>query len=399
MDFYRHFFAKKNTGVPVSFFLVYLFSIIFTFQTSLTLYTSSTYLEQFTKPAMVSLIFAVSAAGSVITSLLLPRLLRAIGNVLTTLLLMIILTASLVFVGLALTPLITILAFIIFLIINPQIYLNIDIFIETLTGKNEESTGSLRGLLFAILSLATFLTSLSLGYIVGEENNLARVYFLGAGVGLICIMLIVARFRNFYDPEYQSVRVRDMLKDAMRDINVRVVIIAQFLLQFFFAWAVIYVPLYLARDLHYSWDTIGLIIGAGLFAFVLFEYPIGLLADKKYGEKEMMALGFVILALSSAAISFMAGASVVAWMFLMFMSRLGASLVEVTTESYFFKHITGKEINLISFFRLTRPLATLVGALVGSLALMFLPFNLIFIVMAFMMVGGIFSTLILTDTK
>lgn len=399
MDFYRHFFARNSANSPLSFLLVYLFSIVFTFQTALTLYTSSTYLEQFTSPTMVSLVYAVSAAGAIIASLLLPRLLGAIGNVLTTLLLMVLCTITLVIVGLAPSPIITILAFILFLILNPQIYLNIDVFLETITGKNEQNTGSQRGLLFAIVSLAIFLTSLSLGHIVGEQNDLSRVYFLGAGVGVVCIMLIIARFRSFYDPEYQIIRVRDMLRDAMRDVNVRTVVIAQFLLQFFFAWAVIYVPLYLARDLQYDWDTIGLIIGAGLFAFVLFEYPIGLLADKKYGEKEMMAIGFVILALSSAAISFMAGASVLAWMSLMFISRLGASLVEVTTESYFFKHITGQEINLISLFRLTRPLANLVGALVGSLALLFLPFNLIFIVLAFIMIGGIFSTLVLTDTK
>ncbi len=399
MDFYRHFFARNSSNSPLSFLLVYLFSIIFTFQTALTLYTSSTYLEQFTSPSMVSLIYAISAAGAITASLLLPRLLRAIGNVLTTLLLMILCTSTLVVVGLAPTPPLTILAFIIFLILNPQIYLNIDVFLETITGKNEQNTGSQRGLLFSIVSLAIFLTSLSLGYIVGDNNDLSRVYFLGAGVGVVCIMLIIARFRSFYDPPYQTVRVRDMLKDAMRDINVRTVVLAQFLLQFFFAWAVIYIPLYLARELNFSWDTIGVIIAAGLFAFVIFEYPIGLLADKKYGEKEMMAIGFVLLALSSAAISFMASASVLTWMFLMFMSRLGASLVEVTTESYFFKHITGQEINLISLFRLTRPLANLAGALVGSLTLLFLPFNLIFIILAFIMVLGIFSTLVLTDTK
>lgn len=399
MDFYRHFFTRSSAHAPLSFLLVYLFSIIFTFQTALTLYTSSTYLEQFTTPSIVSLIYAVSAAGGIIISLLLPRILRAIGNVFTTLLLMLFCTLALVIVGLAPTPIITILAFTIFLILNPQIYLNIDVFMETITGTNEQNTGSQRGLLFAIVSLAIFLTSLSLGYIVGENNDLSRVYFLGAGVGLICIMLIIARFRIFFDPPYQTIRVRDMLKDALRDINVRTVIIAQFLLQFFFAWAVIYIPLYLARELGFDWDTIGIILAAGLFAFVVFEYPIGLLADKKYGEKEMMAIGFVLLALSSAAISFMASASVLAWMCLMFLSRLGASLVEVTTESYFFKHITGQEINLISLFRLTRPLANLIGALVGSLTLLFLPFNLIFIVLAFIMVLGIFSTLVLTDTK
>jgi MFS family permease len=123
------------------------------------------------------------------------------------------------------------------------------------------------------------------------------------------------------------------------------------------------------------------------------------MADRRLGEKELMALGFVILAIATASISYMGGFSVTNWMVLMFISRIGASLVEVTTESYFFKKVKGNELTLISLFRLTRPLANLLGALVGSLALFYLPFNFIFLVLALVMVCGAFITSFLTDTK
>lgn len=399
MDFYRHLFTRKATGLPVSFALIYVFSVVFTFQTLLTAYSSSTYLEQFVTPKWVGLIFAISAAGALVLSLLLPRILRALGNVHTTLLLMILISLSLVCIGLGASPLITVIAFIIFLILNPQIYLNIDIFLETLTGTNEDTTGRTRGLILTVMSVAAFFAPLVMGYIIGAENNLTAVYNVGAVVGLICIALLISRFRHFYDPVYTTVRVRDMLTATLKNVNVRTVIATQFFLQFFYAWAIIYIPLYLAREVGFSWDVISTILASGLLAFILFEYPIGILADRKYGEKEMMALGFVILALASASISFMAGTGVLGWMLLMFLSRIGASLVEVTTESYFFKHVDGKEANLISLFRLTRPLANLIGALVGSLALLFLPFNLIFVVLALIMASGVFITSLLTDTK
>jgi len=53
----------------------------------------------------------------------------------------------------------------------------------------------------------------------------------------------------------------------------------------------------------------------------------------------------------------------------------------------------------MSFFRLTRPLAMLVGALAGSVTLLYLPFELMFIVLGFMMIPGIFFTIALKDTK
>jgi len=107
----------------------------------------------------------------------------------------------------------------------------------------------------------------------------------------------------------------------------------------------------------------------------------------------------VILAVTVSWISFMTAASIVAWMLLMFINRFGASLVEVTTESYFFKHTKGTDADVISFFRLSRPLALLVGSLLGSITLLYLPFNLIFVVLGFFMAVAIFFVIPLEDTK
>ena len=95
----------------------------------------------------------------------------------------------------------------------------------------------------------------------------------------------------------------------------------------------------------------------------------------------------------------MAAAPVLSWMILMFMSRIGASLVEATTESYFFKHTKGTDANIMSFFRLTRPLAMVIGSLLGSATLLYLPFELMFVVLGLMMIPGIFYTLSLKDTR
>ncbi len=399
MDFYRHLFTKSPEASPVTFTLVYLASIIFTFQMLVTAYSSSTYMERFVDKELVGVLYSIGAAIAIILSLTLPRLLRRIGNVASSLLLVSCISLSLVILGLAPSVWQTVLAFIIYLALIPQVYLNIDIFLETLIGKNEGSTGSARGLILTLMSLAAFASPLAMGHIIGVENRLENVYFVGAAVGLLFIALIISRFRQFLDPIYETVRVRDMLRDAARDSDIRTVMAAQFLLQFFYTWAIVYIPLYLATTVGLDWTVISQILAVGLFAFVIFEYPIGWLADKKIGEKEMMALGFVVLAICSAAISFMAGFGVGGWMALMFVSRIGASLVEVTTESYFFKKVNGEEPNLIGLFRLMRPLANLLGALVGSLAIYYLAPNLIFIVLAAIMTTGVFITSFLTDSK
>ena len=59
-------------------------------------------------------------------------------------------------------------------------------------------------------------------------------------------------------------------------------------------------------------------MAAGILAYVLLEYPVGILADDYWGEKEMMATGFMIIALAVSILSFISGASLIALMVLMF---------------------------------------------------------------------------------
>jgi MFS family permease len=131
----------------------------------------------------------------------------------------------------------------------------------------------------------------------------------------------------------------------------------------------------------------------------VFEYPIGIVADRYIGEQEMMALGFVILAITTALVATMSGVSVVWWMALMFVNRIGASLVEVTTESYFFKQVHSTDASLIGLFRLLRPAANVTGALMGSILLAFLPFPILFIIGAMVLTIGVYVPRFLVDTK
>jgi len=355
---------------------------------------------QFASPAVIGSMYTIASSLAVFSFLFISRILRKIGNVRLTLYLAIAEILSLLVLGLTHSNATAIVAFVIFMTLNPLIYLSIDIFSESLIGDNESATGSKRGLTLTLMSLAAIGGPVALGVIVGaDDSNLYKTYLVAAGVFSIFVMLVLAKFKSFHDPKYREIQVINSIAHFWQHKDIRNVFLAHFIMQVFFAWMVIYLPLYMATEIGMTWDVIGSIIAVGLFAYVLIEYPAGVIADKWLGEKEMMAFGFLILAVSSSWISFMTSATVLAWMILMFISRIGASLVEATTESYFFKHTKGTDANIMSFFRLTRPLAMVVGSLLGTVALLYLPFQLIFIVLGLMMVPGIFFTLSLKDTK
>ena len=137
----------------------------------------------------------------------------------------------------------------------------------------------------------------------------------------------------------------------------------------------------------------------GLLAYVFLEWPIGIAADRWFGEKEIMALGFLIIAVGTSWIAFLKPTDIAFWFVTMFLVRIGGSFVEATTESYFFKHTEGKDATFVSLYRITRPLSYIIAPIIGSVALLLLPFNLTFVVLALLMVPGLFFAMALNDTK
>ncbi|MBY0310332.1 MFS transporter [Patescibacteria group bacterium] len=389
--------VAPNRTPPISFSIIYLLSVVFTFHTLVTAYSSSTYLEQFVGKSGVGLLYAIASGLSVLLFLYLSPLLRRLGNTALSLMFMSTAVVSLVLLGLGIYPAI---AFIVFITLNPLLYLSLDIYSENTIGEDEGQTGSKRGLTLSLMAIASVFAPLAAGAITTQfGNNLALPYFLAAFIGGFFMVIILLAFRGFKDPEYPVLSPLSVIRSFRTYRNIRGVISAHFLLQFFFSWIVIYFPLYLATELNVSWSTLGIIIAAGLMAYVLCEYPIGILADRYWGEKEMMAAGFLILALSSASIGFMAAVGTIGWMVVMFVSRVGASLVEVTTESYFFKQVKSGDASLISLFRITRPLANLAGAVAGSVTLLFFPYPLMFILLGVLMIPGIILAAYIVDTK
>lgn len=384
----------------INYQLIYVLSIVFALHNSLVLFINSTYMERFVPPEVIGTFFMIGSALAVLGFLFISRVLRKVGNVALTLSLAITEIIVLIVLGLTSIPGVAILAFIIFLIVNPLIFLNLDIFSETIIGDDEESTGYKRGLVLALISVAAMIGPLAISPIAGPDDaNLQYVYLVSAAVFSVFVLIVISRFGQFEDPPYHEAKVLSAIGAFWSDTNIRFALGSQFLLQVCYAWLVIYVPLYLATVIGLSWAEIGLAIAIGTLAFVLLEFPTGYIADRFIGETEMMAAGFLVMSFSLITMSLITTSSLWLWILVMFAIRVGASLVEATTESYFFKHTKGDDTNFLSFFRLSRPLAILFGSLLGSASLLFMPFQYIFLVLGILLLLGIYFAYRLVDTK
>ncbi len=380
--------------------LLYIALLVLSVHWAIVIYINSSFLGQFVSGTQVGLLYAIGSLLSLLLFFHTPTLLKTLGNYKLTIFFGTLEILAVLGMAVAISAPFAIFFFLLHFILMPLLLFNLDIFIEEVIGKNEKKTGSKRGLYLCLLSLATAVGPLLTGLLSTTNNeSLTSAYILSSLCMFPFLFIISTYFRNFDNPEYTGLSLTGMSTLFKTQPGIRTIIIISLCLQLFFTWMVIYTPLYLAQAGGFSLYEIGLIMFVGLSAYVIFEYPIGIIADTYVGEKKMMAFGFLLLAVSTSWFAFLPQGQIGVWMFAMFVTRIGASFVEATSESYFFKHTSGKDADAISLFRMTRPFSSLLGAGLGSIALLYMDFNLLFIVLGFLMIPGLFFTLLLKDAK
>jgi MFS family permease len=359
------------------------------------LYVNSSFLGQFFDERAVSILFILGAVFNIALFLLAPRLLRRLG--LRTLYSLFVLLTALALVGFAFSsvPFVVALFFVIYAGAQFMVYYCLDIFLEDSTIN--ERTGAIRGLYLTFSAAAIASAPLFLTFFV-RDNELAPVYLTALALLAAPFLLGLFVLRTKQRKRQIHLHATSLPWKAWWQADgLRRATLARVVLEVFYALMVIYTPLYLHTHIGFEWKELGIIFPVMLLPFVIFEWPMGELADRKYGEKEIMSIGFFLTGLSLLVMPFL-GKAFFAWMAILFLSRVGASFVEITTESHFFKHVDSRDTSLIGIFRLARPIGLIVGSLLGIISFIFLPFSALFLVVAVVVFLGLKESLYLKDT-
>lgn len=379
---------------------LYVTSLLLIFHAFVVAYINSSFLEQFISTTGVGAIYTIGSALSVLIFLFISRVLRRVGNFKLTFALLLLDFLAVGGMAFSETLRTALPLFLVHLITVPLIVFNLDVFMEEQIGNNETTTGSRRGLLLTLTSLTGAITPLISSLLIASAGgSFTYAYLLSAATLLPIMVILLFYFRDFSDPQYNEIDLFSAVRTFWMQSDIRNVFLVHFSLQIFFMIMVVYTPIYLTSTIGFSWADFGVIMLFAQLAYVLFEYPIGVIADKYIGETEMMGFGLLILIISMSWMSFVSVADVLVWSIIMFTTRVGASFIEITTESYFFKQTKSNDAQIISFFRITRPLAYVLGALIASLTLLYIPFNMLFTTFAILMIPAMFFTMNIKDSK
>ena len=155
-----------------------------------------------------------------------------------------------------------------------------------------------------------------LGGLILTNGDYWKIYIVAALFLLVFLAILRLNLRDFTDPPYLKTSFIETFRTIFNKKTIRNIFISNFLLQFFYAWMIIYMPIYLHQYIGLSWKEIGVIFTVMLLPFVLFEFPAGRIADKRL-EKEILTMGFIVTAIFTASTFFIFSKNIFIWMFVL----------------------------------------------------------------------------------
>jgi len=267
------------------------------------------------------------------------------------------------------------------------VFFCIDIFIEHF--GTTKTIGKTRGTYLTILNIAWVLSPIFSSFLITKEGGYRTIYIIAFLMVALMTFGLVFATKSFKDKTYTRTPFLETFKYLKINSHMFAIMVINFLLQFFYVWMIIYTPIYFFNHLGFNWSQIGIMFTIMLVPFVILEFPIGIFIDKyNTNKKSLLYVGFAIIISFTALISFVTTLSIAMWSIILFMTRVGASIIESTTEIYFFTNVKEEDANVLGAYRDMTPISYIVAPIIATLIFLILPYKYLFVVLGLILATG-----------
>jgi len=368
---------------------MYIISFFFTLHIALSAYVNSTFLTKIIDETYVGVLYTVSSLLALILLSKSSSILKYFGNKRLTIRLLLVNMLALAGMITSSNPYIIGSSFITFMATNSLIFLCLDIFVEHYADK--KTVGKNRGIYLTVINIAWMASPLITSFLITKEGGYSAIYILAFIATAIMTIGLLFSVKTFKDSVYKKTPFLETYNFLKTNSHMMAITIINFLLQFFYAWMVVYTPIYLYNHIGLNWSQIGVIFTAMLAPFVIFSLPVGILIDKYNVKKRtLLYIGFTIISFSTFIISITVTKSIYIWALILFLTRTGASIIETTSEIYFFTHIKEEDAYLLGVFRDMSPVAYIIAPIIATAIFIDLPFKYLFAILGVILLSGFY---------
>lgn len=376
----------------------FIMTILYAFHYGIPLYASSSFLHQYFGSSNISAIYMIGSIFTLLVSIHFTKYLHRFHTYNFTL--MVVIAEILTTLAFALTKntWIVLFFFTIHFCLSTLIYIIISMFIENLSPHAE--TGMIRGMFLTLLSLG-ILISPFIGASLLSHGGYTELYVVSAIMLMPFVYFLKRYFEHMPDPVYRSLDMVQAGRRAFANVNLRGALVSILLLECFYAVMVIYSPLYLQSIGVPLTTYLSVILPIALIPFVIMPYELGIIADNKLGEKELLILGLIIMAITTMSIVVISTTNTIIWAGILITSRIGASCVETMAFTYYFKKINNHDASLVALISNMRSVAIVI---VGFMGVIMAPLmvnypGIIFIILGLALLFGVTYVIPIKDTK
>lgn len=384
----------RNKLLLVTYAMTFLYALHY----AIPLYATSSYLHKYFSSPLVSAVYLGGSLLGLLASLSVAKSIKRFHTYKFTFGITLLEIFTVILFGYTENTYLLPILFMIHFMLQVLIFISLNVFIESFS--HHANIGSIRGLFLAIFNLGVIVSPL-IGGLVLSLTNFSTLYTLSAIILVPYFYFLHTYLHHIKEPAYHEVDVFTAGKLAFKNKNLRAAVIAELVVQSFFAVMIIYSPLYLS-SLGISLTTyLTIILPIALLPLVILPYELGLLADRKFGEKEMLIIGMLILVVTTFLFVIVTSTDIRIWVLILLVSRIGASFVETMAFSYYFKKIDREDPSLTALFVNMQSVATLI---VGTIGILVAPFlvtrpQLMFVILGCAILWSISYVLPMRDTR
>jgi O-antigen/teichoic acid export membrane protein len=204
-----------------------------------------------------------------------------------------------------------------------------------------------------------------------------RATYLVSGMMLIPLYIFMRHYyRTIEEPRMRGGHTLKALTKLRHNADLRAAFATSITFEIFVSVLAIYAAPMITSALGISIQLyLAVMLPISLISGIVLPYYIGVLADKKVGEKEFIVLGTIIMSSSALLLPFitddnlMIGTNSIFYISIfLLIVRLGTTLCQTAVYSYFYKKVDKRDADMTALFSISWPIGLVIAPIIGAIA-------------------------------
>lgn len=251
------------------------------------------------------------------------------------------------------------------------------------------------GLMYALLNVGWFLGPLLAGFIMANYgyNSVFIVAAMFLVVAAIMISVVPIRLPR-KKRDHIDTNMLGNVKSYFSEKRLQLPYIMAAGLEVWWAFIYIYVPLFMINE-GIGLETLGLFLGLVTLPLMLLGYPVGKISEKA-GFRIFFFSGYVIAAISALAAFIAQDINTI--LIILVLASVGMAFIEPLQDSFFFRQVSSlEEERFYPIYSTSADVGSFFGRIIIAIALLIIPANFSYLVVAAMMVAFALAAIRIKD--